>query len=94
MKRISYIIPVCNEHVELDRLLNFLLANIDLQYDEIVVQCDQGNTSTEVYEVLNTYRPSIRVVEFPLKGNFAAFKNNLKDLGNGTWVFQIDADEM
>jgi glycosyltransferase involved in cell wall biosynthesis len=32
-------------------------------------------------------------VEFPLKGNFGAFKNNLKNNCIGEWIFQIDADE-
>jgi len=50
--KISYAIPVCNEHEELKRLLNFLIENIR-EEDEIVVQCDQGNTTPKVYEVLN-----------------------------------------
>ena len=39
--KISYAIPVCNEHVELERLLSFLVKHID-ENDEIVVQCDKG----------------------------------------------------
>ena len=38
--KISYAIPVCNEHIELEKLLNFLESHID-EEDEIVVQCDQ-----------------------------------------------------
>ena len=93
MSLISYAIPVCNEHKELNRLLSFLINNKRV-VDEIVVQCDQGNTTPEVYQVLDKYAHSIRVVEFPLKGNFAAFKNNLKNNCQGGWIFQIDADEM
>jgi glycosyltransferase involved in cell wall biosynthesis len=90
--RISYAIPVCNEDKELDRLLAQLLF-YETPDMEVVVQCDQGNTSPEVYKVLDKYSSFIRVIEFPLKGNFAAFKNNLKKHCTGAWIFQIDADE-
>ena len=90
--RISYAIPVCNEDKELDRLLAQLL-HYETTNMEVVVQCDQGNTSPEVYRVLDKYSTFIRVIEFPLKGNFAAFKNNLKKHCTGAWIFQIDADE-
>ena len=90
--RISYAIPVCNEDKELDRLLAQLLFH-ETSNMEVVVQCDQGNTSPEVYRVLDKYSAFIRVIEFPLKGNFAAFKNNLKKHCTGAWIFQIDADE-
>jgi len=94
MQKISYAIPVCNEHEELDRLLGHLIKYIR-KNDEIVIQCDQGNTTPEVYKVLDKYHQSFRgeVIEFPLKGNFAAFKNNLKEHCTGEWIFQIDADE-
>lgn len=90
--RISYAIPVCNEDKELDRLLN-QLVNTKTEEDEIVIQCDLGNTTPEVYRVLDKYVDKIKVVQFPLKGNFAAFKNNLKANCRGAWIFQIDADE-
>jgi glycosyltransferase involved in cell wall biosynthesis len=89
---ISYAIPVCNEHKEIDRLLELLVKN-KRNEDEIIVQCDQGNTTPEVYQVLDKYASNIKKVEFPLKGNFAAFKNNLKQNCIGSWIFQIDADE-
>ena len=91
--KISYAIPVCNEHEELKRLLEFLHQNIE-ENDEIVVQCDQGNTTPEVYEVLGTWQGGpLKVIEFPLNGHFANFKNNLKENCSGDWIFQIDADE-
>ena len=91
--KISYAIPVCNEHEELKRLLNFLIENIR-EEDEIVVQCDQGNTTPEVYKVLGTWQGGpLKVIEFPLNGHFANFKNNLKENCSGDWIFQIDADE-
>ena len=92
--RISYAIPVCNEHVELEKLLSFLVKHID-ENDEIVVQCDQGNTTPEVYEVLGTWQGGpLKVIHFPLNGHFSNFKNNLKDHCTGDWIFQIDADEL
>ena len=89
--KISYAIPVCNEHVELEKLLSFLLEHID-ENDEIVVQCDKGNTTNEVYKVLQ--HPRFNVMEFPLNGHFSNFKNNLKEHCTGDWIFQIDADEL
>ena len=88
--KISYAIPVCNEHIELEKLLSFLLKHID-ENDEIVVQCDKGNTTDKVYQVLQ--HPRFNVIEFPLNGHFSNFKNNLKEHCTGDWVFQIDADE-
>ena len=90
--QISYAIPVCNEHIELEQLLSFLTPQID-EEDEIVVQCDQGNTTHEVHRVLGDF-PLVKIIEFPLKGDFASFKNNLKEHCIGDWIFQIDADEL
>ena len=95
--QISYAIPVCNEHAELEKLLEFLIKHID-EEDEIVVQCDQGNTTPEVYKVLDLvqspFKHQLKVIEFPLKGDFSSFKNNLKEHCTGDWIFQIDADEL
>ena len=89
--KISYAIPVCNEHVELRKLLSFLIKHKG-KNDEIIVQCDQGNTTPEVYKVLYDLQQSY--TEFPLNGHFSNFKNNLKKLCSGDWIFQIDADEL
>jgi glycosyltransferase involved in cell wall biosynthesis len=91
--KISYAIPVCNEHVELERLLSFLISHID-EGDEIVVQCDEGNTTLEVLRVLDKYADRVKIIEFPLNGHFSNFKNNLKEQCIGDWIFQIDADEV
>ena len=90
--KISYAIPVHNEHEELDRLLGHLLKH-KKENDEIIVQCDQGNTVPNVYKVLDKYKGKVRVIEFPLNRDFATFKNNLKNHCTGEWIFQIDADE-
>ena len=98
--KISYAIPVCTEHAELEKLLLFLTKHIDTE-DEIVVQCDQGNTTLEVYKVIDSFQfapvgfeDPIKVIEFPLNADFASFKNNLKEHCTGDWIFQIDADEL
>ena len=97
--KISYAIPVCNEHVELEKLLSFLTSHID-ENDEIIVQCDQGNTTHEVHRVLGNFKAPkgfkdpLKVITFPLNGHFSNFKNNLKEHCTGDWIFQIDADEL
>ena len=97
--RISYAIPVCNEHIELKKLLSFLIKHID-ENDEIIVQCDKGNTTPEVYKVLDSFKAPVglkdplKVIEFPLNRDFSSFKNNLKKNCTGDWIFQIDADEL
>ena len=89
--KISYAIPVCNEYREIEYLLEYLTKH-KREQDEIVVQCDQGNTTSEVYNVLKQYT-NIKVIEFALNKDFASFKNNLKDNCSGDYIFQIDADE-
>jgi glycosyltransferase involved in cell wall biosynthesis len=97
--RISYAIPVCNEHVELEKLLSFLVKHID-ENDEIIIQCDKGNTTPEVYKVLDSFKAPVglkdplKVIEFSLNSHFSKFKNNLKEHCTGDWIFQIDADEL
>jgi glycosyltransferase involved in cell wall biosynthesis len=92
---ISYAIPVCNEWKEIKYLMDYLFKHKRKQ-DEIVIQCDKGNTTPEVYQVLQEYSEfnmPYKLIEFPLNGDFAAFKNNLKDNCSGDYIFQIDADE-
>ena len=91
--KISYAIPVHNEHIELEKLLSFLVKYID-ENDEIVIQCDQGNTTHEVHKVLGTFKAPkgfkdpLKVITFPLNRDFASFKNNLKKNCSGDWIFQ------
>ena len=99
--KISYAIPVCNEHAELEKLLDFLIRHID-ENDEIIIQCDKENTTPEVYKTLDyidkvwlsANHAPVKVIEFSLNGHFANFKNNLKEHCTGDWIFQIDADEL
>jgi len=95
MTTISFAITACNEHIELEHLLDQLVTIIKPQ-DEIIVQLD--NTSTdEVKKVANKYNIGGKFdyhrIYFGLNGDFASFKNNLKNHCTRDWVFFIDADE-
>ena len=94
MPSISYAITACNEHVELERLLNMLYLNIK-EGDEIVVQLDT-NATDEVRKIVSKPDQTIvpfKVVEFALNKDFASFKNNLSSSCTKDYIFQIDADE-
>ncbi len=91
---ISYAIPVCNEYKEIRYLLTYLFKN-KREQDEVIVQCDKGNTTQEVYFALQDFGhlPNFKIIEFSLDKDFASFKNNLKEHCSGDYIFQIDADE-
>tara|TARA_R100000458_G_scaffold59684_1_gene71139 strand:- start:771 stop:1400 length:630 start_codon:yes stop_codon:yes gene_type:complete len=95
--KISYAIPVCNEHKEIDKLLSFLFEHKRPE-DEVVVQKDKDNCTDEVWDVCERYenRPAIEYSHscYELNKNFAAYKNNLNKICKGDWIFQIDADEI
>lgn len=94
--KISYAITVCNEFVEIQRLVNFLREN-KRQQDEIVILYDQKNGDEEVAAWLtkqNKY-PNVqfwRGLDF--EGHFANWKNKLTEYCEGDYIFQIDADEI
>jgi glycosyltransferase involved in cell wall biosynthesis len=96
MPSISYAITACNEHIELERLLQQLTEYICPE-DEIIVQLD--NTATlEVKEVADKYNIKDHKCEyhriiFGLNSDFSLFKNNLKEHCSRDYIFQIDADE-
>lgn len=93
---ISYAIPVCNEHMELERLLIQLNDWVDI-HDQIIIQKDQDNVTDEVLSVIDKFSEICKcefdVIKFPLRNDFSAFKNNLKSYCTKDYVFQIDADE-
>ena len=94
--KISYAITVCNEFVEIQKLVNFIRAN-KRQQDEIVILFDQKNGTPEIASWLtkqNKY-PNVqfwRGLDF--NGHFANWKNQLTEYCSGDYIFQIDADEM
>ena len=95
MPTISYAITACNEHVELERLLNQLNESIRLE-DEIVVQLDITATA-EVKAVAEKYNVGALYeyhrIQATLNNDFASFKNNLSEHCTRDYIFQIDADE-
>ena len=90
MVTISYAITACNEHVELERLLNQLDTTIR-DIDEVVIQLDTTSTD-EVKEICYKY-PAFTLWEYSLNNDFASFKNHLKNKCTRDYIFQIDADE-
>lgn len=92
---ISWATTVWNEADELRRLLDKLFSVIQPD-DEVVVQGDQGKVTDAVVSVLHKYRknPQFKYVEYPLKRDFSAYKNNLIKACSKDWIVNLDADEM
>ena len=93
--KISYAITVCNEAVEIQRLVSFLLENKRYE-DEIVILFDSKNGSNTVEEYLRSHSINGEFIwhKKDFDGHFADWKNYLTSLCNGDWIFQIDADEI
>jgi len=93
--RISYAITVCNEFVEIQRLVNFLVKNKRSQ-DEIVILYDEANGDIEIENYLRSHSVNGEFNWHKGKFNhhFADWKNKLTSLCSGDYIYQIDADEM
>ena len=91
--KISYAITVCNEFIEIQRLVNFLLQHKRFQ-DEIVILYDEANGDPEVENFLKLHSDSISFYKEKFNRHFADWKNKLTSLCNGDYIYQIDADEM
>ena len=94
--RISYAIPVCNEIIEIEKLLKFLETKITKE-DEVIVLFDTNNGSPAVEQFLRakSVNPTFfNWYPYHFDGHFANMKNHLKSLCTGDWIFQIDADEL
>jgi hypothetical protein len=90
--KISYAVTVCNELIEIQRLLLFLIEN-KREQDEIVVFYDTNNGTQEVEDYLKSLK-SIKKIGYHFDGHFANMKNALTDACLGDYIFQIDADEI
>jgi hypothetical protein len=97
MINITYAITVCNELDEITKLVDFLKDKIQND-DEILIQYDEDSATESVINYLKIisqlHNSNIKVISFPLNGDFASYKNNLKKHSNGMFIFQIDADEI
>jgi hypothetical protein len=95
--KISYAITVCNEFVEIQRLIRFLLKNKRPQ-DEIVVLVDmtKNEPTSELLGYLHRLSSSnyIHLSEQKFNNHFADWKNYLTSICSGNYIFQIDADEI
>jgi len=93
--KISYAITVCNEFVEIQKLIPFLLEH-KRHEDEIVVLYDSKNGSKSIEQFLRakSINGEFSWHKGEFDGHFSNWKNKLTDLCNGDWVFQIDADEI
>lgn len=106
MINISFAITVCDEAFELNRLLNQLDKCV-IEGDEVVIQVDEANTTSEVLKIVSSYegkfnsvvsRNKEKIVSttkifHSLNNDFAEFKNNLFKNCTKEFIFQIDADE-
>ena len=93
--KISYAITVCNEIVEIQHLVQFLLEN-KRNEDEIIILYDGVNGIEPVEEFLRAKSVNVDFMWYNgvFTNHFANWKNTLKDLCNGDYIFQIDADEL
>jgi hypothetical protein len=93
--KISYAITVCNEFIEIQRLVSFLLQHKRSQ-DEIVILYDEANGDPEVENYLRSHSINGEFAwhKDKFKQHFADWKNKLSSLCSGDYIFQIDADEI
>jgi hypothetical protein len=93
--RISYAITVCNEFIEIQRLVHFLLKHKRIQ-DNIVILYDEANGDPEIEAFLRSHSLNKEFVwhKGKFEKHFADWKNKLTSLCKGDYIFQIDADEI
>ena len=93
--KISYAITVCNEFVEIQKLISFILKN-KRNEDEIIILFDSKNGDPAIEEYFRSH--SVNGEFIWVKGefgnHFADWKNKLTKLCSGDYIFQIDADEL
>ena len=95
MVKLSYAITVCNELIEIQKLVSFLLNNKRLE-DEIVIVFDSKNGSKDVEKYLRAKSVNAEFIwhPFDFNGNFSELKNYTKKMCNGDFIFHLDADEI
>ena len=93
--KISYAITVCNEFVEIQKLIPFILKH-KRSIDEIVILYDQKNGSEGVEEYLRSHSVNSEFAWHAgdFENHFADWKNKLTSFCSGDYIFQIDADEI
>ena len=93
--RITYAITVCNEFLEIQRLVHFLLQHKRIQ-DNIVILYDEANGDPAIEQFLRSHsiNGEFSWHKAPFNKHFADWKNKLNSLCSGDYIFQLDADEM
>ena len=93
--KISYVITVCNEFVEIQKLVLFLLKH-KRDKDEIVILYDYKNGDKGIEEFLRSHSINSEFIwhKGDFNHHFADWKNHLTNLCTGDYIFQIDADEI
>jgi len=89
---ISIAITVCNEHKELETLLDYLSERALSPDYEVIVQIDEQNHTPEVLHAI--IDRGVKHHFFPLNNNFSVYKNELIKHCSGEYIFQVDADEL
>jgi hypothetical protein len=94
--KITYAITVCNEFVEIQKLIAQLLKGKRPQ-DDIVVLVDmtKNEPTSELLGYLHRLSSNnyIYLSEQTFNNHFADWKNYLTSICSGDYIFQIDADE-
>lgn len=93
--KITYAVTVCNEFIEIQRLVRHLLKNKRVQ-DDIVILYDSKNGNPDIETFLRSHSVNGEFMwhKGEFEGHFANWKNKLNMLCTGDYIFQIDADEM
>ena len=91
--KLTYAIGVCNEHKELQSLLNFLIKTKEI-CDDINVLVDTNKVTDDVRRVLDKYKKVITICERAFCGDFSAHRNFHITKCSGDYIFMIDADEI
>jgi len=93
--KITYAITVCNEFIEIQRLVGFLLQHKRIQ-DNIVILYDEANGDPEIENFLRSHSVNGEFAWHKAKfdRHFANWKNKLTSFCSGDYIFQIDADEI
>ena len=92
--KISYSMLTHNETDSLSELIQFLVKHKD-EEDEIVI-LDDYSDNEKTKEILDTM-VSIHDIKFEqrhLLKDYGAQKNHLKNMCNGDYIFNLDADEL
>ena len=94
--KLSYAITVCDEFLEIQRLLPLIIAKKQPQ-DEVVVLVDltKNSPTSELLGYLHKLSSNNHIIlsEQNFNGDFSRWKNILNNSCTGDYIFQIDADE-